>query len=118
MKKSKPNFLEYIKKANPNGAFEIKQVFYNNHTGQKMKMNIKHKSLFYVINALVYFSVFLGLVFVGFKIGNSQNDMGLKILYYIGDILVAVLLVLLIDAIKYVCINFEFIKDETITKQE
>lgn len=118
MKKSKPNFLEYIKKANPNGAFEIKQVFYNNHTGQKMKMNIKHKLLFCIINAFAYFFVFFGLVFWGFIIGNSQNDIGLKILYYIGAILVAVLLILLISAIKYVCINFEFIKDETITKQE
>lgn len=118
MKQTKPRFLEYVIKSSPNGAYEIKQVFYHKQTGQKMKMNIKHKLLFCIYNVLAYFFVFFGLTFSGFIIGHLQGNQMVKILYYISAVFMAILLVLLIDAIKYMCINFEFIQDETIAKQE
>lgn len=108
--KYKPAFVEYLKKASPNGVFEMQQVFMDKISGQRIQIKIKHKTLFYVLNALVYFLVFFGTAFSAFQIGKIYEN---QWLYLIGVILGAILSIVCIAVIKFLCIKFEAIEDKS-----
>lgn len=109
----KPAFVDYIKKASPNGAFEMQQVFLDKISGQRIQIKIKHKTLFYVLNAFVYFLVLFGTAFAAFQIRKMYEN---QWLYLIGVILGAILSIVFIAVIKFLCIKFEAIEDNSIDK--
>ena len=109
----KPAFVEYLKKAIPNGVFEMQQVFLDKISGQRIQIKIKHKILFYVLNAFVYFLVLFGTAFAAFQIRKMYEN---QWLYLIDVILGAILSIVFIAVIKFLCIKFEVIEDNSINK--
>ena len=103
----KPAFVEYLKKASPNGVFEMQQVFMDKISGQRIQ--------FYVFNALVYFLVFFGTAFSAFQIGKIYEN---QWLYLIGVILGAILSIVFIAVIKFLCIKFEAIEDKSMVDKQ
>lgn len=111
--KYKPAFIKYLKKASPNGVFEMQQVFVDKISGQRIQIKIKHKTLFYILNAFVYFLVLFGTAFAAFQIRKMYEH---QWLYLIGVIFGAILSIVFIAVIKFLCIKFEAVEDNSIDK--